>query len=57
MEKYKLASILTRLHFCNNTKLESIEEWLKVRNTFLELNDYNFDEKLKEFGLLDKEAS
>ncbi len=57
MDRYKLASILTRLHFCNDSKLESIDDWEKMKNHFLNLNDHDFGEKLSKFGLLDKEAS
>ena len=57
MDKFKLASILTRLHFCNDSKLESIDEWEEMRNNLLNLNDHEFGKKLSKFGLLDKEAS
>ena len=57
MDRYKLASILTRLHFCNDSKLESIDDWEKMKNHLLTLNDHDFCEKLSKFGLLDKEAS
>jgi len=57
MDRHKLASILTRLHFCKDSKLESIDDWEKMRNYLINLNDKDFDEKLDKFGLLDKEAS
>ena len=57
MDRYKLASIITRLHFCNDSKLESIEDWERMKNHLLSLNEDDFEEKLNKFGLLDKEAS
>ena len=57
MNKETLASIITRLHFCGNTKLENIDDWFKMRNFLLKLDEGEFDKKLKQFGLLDKEAS
>ena len=57
MDRDKLATIITRLHFCNDSKLASIEDWQKMKNYFLNLNDHDFDEELNKFGLLDKEAS
>tara|TARA_Y100001978_G_scaffold197877_1_gene209432 strand:- start:372 stop:545 length:174 start_codon:yes stop_codon:yes gene_type:complete len=57
MDRYKLASIITRLHFCNDSKLESIEDWERMKNHLLSLNEDEFGEKLNRFGLLDKEAS
>tara|TARA_B100000963_G_C22106480_1_gene442963 strand:- start:226 stop:399 length:174 start_codon:yes stop_codon:yes gene_type:complete len=57
MDRNKLASIITRLHFCNNLKLESIEDWQRMKNYIMNLNDDDFEEKLNKFGLLDKEAS
>tara|TARA_Y100000589_G_scaffold323347_1_gene357733 strand:+ start:278 stop:451 length:174 start_codon:yes stop_codon:yes gene_type:complete len=57
MDRNKLASIITRLHFCNDSKLESIEDWEKMKSYLLNLNEDDFGEKLNKFGLLDKEAS
>ena len=57
MNKDFLANILTRLHFCNNSKLESIEEYVSMKNNILQLSDHKFYEKLREFGLYDKETS
>tara|TARA_Y100001970_G_C13774900_1_gene622369 strand:+ start:213 stop:386 length:174 start_codon:yes stop_codon:yes gene_type:complete len=57
MDKNKLASIIARLHFCNGSKLENIDEWQIMKKDLLELNDYEFGMKLSKFGLLDKEAS
>ena len=57
MNRDKLASIITRLHFCNDSKLESIEDWKNMRKNLLTMNDIDFYKKLNEFGLLDKEAS
>ena len=57
MNRDYLASILTRLHFCNNTKLENFDDWKDMKKLFLELDEDQFIEKLSEFGLLDKEAS
>tara|TARA_Y100000589_G_C26850171_1_gene505622 strand:- start:47 stop:220 length:174 start_codon:yes stop_codon:yes gene_type:complete len=57
MNKENLASIITRMHFCNDTKLENKEEYLKMKNNLLDLDDHDFCEKLWEFGFYDKEAS
>ena len=57
MNRESLANILTRLHFCNNSKLESTDEYLSMKNYILRLSDYKFYEKLREFGLYDKETS
>jgi len=57
MDRNKLATIITRLHFCNDSKLESIDDWQKMKNYLLNLNDHDFSEELSKFGLLDKEAS
>ena len=57
MDRDKLATIITRLHFCNDSKLESIEDWERMKNHLLSLNEDEFGEKLNRFGLLDKEAS
>jgi len=57
MNRESLANILTRLHFCNNPKLESIDEYISMKNYILTLSDNKFYEKLKEFGLYDKETS
>tara|TARA_Y100000589_G_scaffold314343_1_gene336677 strand:- start:4707 stop:4880 length:174 start_codon:yes stop_codon:yes gene_type:complete len=57
MNKEKLAIIITRLQLCNNSKLESIEEYLNIKKYLLELDDDAFFEKTRQFGLFDKEAS
>ncbi len=57
MDRNKLAIIITRLHFCNDSKLESIDDWQKMKKYLLNLNDHEFSEELNKFGLLDKEAS
>ena len=57
MDRENLASIITRLHFCNKSKLENIEEWLFMKNYLLNLDENEFDKKLREYGVLDKEAS
>ncbi len=57
MNKDYLANFLTRLHFCNNSKLESVDEYVNMKNYILTLSDHKFYEKLREFGLCDKEAS
>ena len=57
MDRNKLAIIITRLHFCNDSKLESIDDWQKMKKYLLNLNDQEFSEELNKFGLLDKEAS
>ena len=57
MNKDNLASIITRLKFCSDTKLEQIDDWAKFKSQLLNLNDFEFIKKLNEFGLLDKEAS
>ncbi len=57
MNKELLANILTRLHFCNNSKLESVDEYVSMKNYILTLSDHKFYEKLHEFGLNDKETS
>ena len=57
MNKEFLANFLTRLHFCNNPKLESIDEYIRMKNYILTLSDHKFYEKLREFGLYDKETS
>ena len=57
MNKEFLANFLTRLHFCNNSKLESIDEYISMKNYILTLSDHKFYEKLREFGLYDKETS
>ena len=57
MNKEYLANFLTRLHFCNNSKLESIDEYVSMKKYMLTLSDHKFNEKLKEFGLCDKETS
>ena len=57
MDKENLASIITRLYFCNDTKLENKDEYMKMKENLLSLNDNDFSEKLWEFGFYDKEAS
>jgi len=57
MNKERLASILTRIHFCNNSKLESLDEYMSMKNKILQMNDYQFHEKMREVGLYDKETS
>tara|TARA_Y100001970_G_scaffold291952_1_gene431215 strand:- start:18752 stop:18925 length:174 start_codon:yes stop_codon:yes gene_type:complete len=57
MDKNKLAAIITRLHFCNDSKLENLEDWEKMKVNLLNLDDDEFDKELSKFGLLDKEAS
>jgi len=57
MDKNKLAAIIARLHFCNDSKLENIEDWEKMKTNLLNLDDDEFGKELTKFGLLDKEAS
>ena len=57
MNRESLANFITRLYFCNNPKLESIDEYVSMKNYILTLSDHKFYEKLKEFGLYDKETS
>ena len=57
MNKENLASIITRLYFCNDTKLENKEEFLRMKKDLLSLNENDFCQKLMEFGFYDKEAS
>ena len=57
MNKENLASIITRLYFCNNTKLETKDEYMQMKKALLSLNDNDFSQKLWEFGFYDKEAS
>ena len=57
MNKENLASIITRLYFCNNTKLENKDEYMRMKNDLLALNENEFCQKLWEFGFYDKEAS
>ena len=57
MNKENLASMMTRLYFCNDTKLENIDEYMRMKNDLLALNDNDFCQKLWEFGFYDKEAS
>ena len=57
MNRENLASIITRLYLCNNKKLENKDEYKKMKENLLSLNDYDFCEKLWEFGFYDKEAS
>ena len=57
MNKEKLASMITRLYFCNDTKLENKDEYIRMKNDLLALNENDFSQKLWEFGFYDKEAS
>ena len=57
LNKDKLASIITRIQMCNGTKLENIDEYLRMKRYLLSLDDNKFFQKLKEFGFYDKEAS
>ena len=57
MNREKLASIITRLYFCNNTKLENKDEYMKMKKDLLALDDNDFYQKLWEYGFYDKEAS
>ena len=57
MNKEKLASMITRLYFCNDTKLENKEEYMRMKKDLLALNENDFCQKLWEFGFYDKEAS
>ncbi len=57
MPKENLATIMTRIYLCNNSKLESIDDYKRIRKFFLSLDDYKFQEKLYEYGLCEREAS
>ena len=57
MDKENLASIITRLYFCNNTKLENRDEYLNMKKDLLALDENDFCQKLWEFCFYDKEAS
>ena len=57
MNKENLASMITRLYFCNNTKLENTDEYMRMKRDLLALNENDFCQKLREFGFYDKEAS
>ena len=57
MNKENLASIITRLYFCNDTKLENKEEFIRMKKELQSLNENDFCQKLMEFGFYDKEAS
>ena len=57
MNKENLASIITRLYLCNDTKLENKNEYIRLKNDLLALNENDFSQKLREFGFYDKEAS
>ena len=57
MNKDNLASMITRLYFCNDTKLENTEDYMRVKEYLLSLNENDFCQKLWEFGFYDKEAS
>tara|TARA_B100000131_G_scaffold309590_1_gene340281 strand:+ start:315 stop:488 length:174 start_codon:yes stop_codon:yes gene_type:complete len=57
MNKENLASMLTRIHFCNITQLEDKNEWDNMKKSFMELEEHQFLAKLHEFGFLDKDGS
>jgi len=57
MNKENLASMITRLYLCNDTKLENTDEYMKMKRDLLALNENDFCQKLREFGFYDKEAS
>ena len=57
MNKENLASIITRLYFCNDTKLENKDEFIRMKKDLLALDENDFCQKLWEFGFYDKEAS
>ena len=57
MNRENLASIITRLYFCNDTKLENKEDFMRMKKDLLALNENDFSQKLMEFGFYDKEAS
>ena len=57
MNKENLASIITRLYLCNDTKLENKNEYIRLKNDLLALDENDFSQKLREFGFYDKEAS
>ena len=57
MNKENLASMITRLYLCNDTKLENKDEYIRMKNDLLSLNENDFCQKLWEFGFYDKEAS
>ena len=39
MNKENLASMITRLYFCNDTKLENKDEYMRMKNDLLALNE------------------
>ena len=57
MNKENLASMITRLYFCNDTKLENKDDFMRMKKDLLALNENDFSQKLMEFGFYDKEAS
>ena len=57
MNRENLASIITRLYFCNDTKLENKDDFIRMKKDLLALNENDFCQKLMEFGFYDKEAS
>tara|TARA_Y100000589_G_C27119003_1_gene615559 strand:- start:1050 stop:1223 length:174 start_codon:yes stop_codon:yes gene_type:complete len=57
MNRENLASIITRIYLCNDTKLEDKDEYIRIKKQLLALNDNQFFQKLREFGFYDKEAS
>jgi len=57
MNKDNLASMITRLYFCNDSKLENKDEFIRMKKDLLALNENDFCQKLWEFGFYDKEAS
>tara|TARA_B100000212_G_scaffold213435_1_gene161302 strand:- start:131 stop:304 length:174 start_codon:yes stop_codon:yes gene_type:complete len=57
MNKENLAAIIARTYFCNDTKLENKDEYIRMKKNLLDLNEFDFCQKLWEFGFYDKEAS
>tara|TARA_B100000963_G_scaffold24469_1_gene18283 strand:+ start:385 stop:558 length:174 start_codon:yes stop_codon:yes gene_type:complete len=57
MDKENLVSMISRLHLCNNTKLENKDEYLRIKKTLNSMDDSQFFQKLWDLGFYDKEAS
>jgi len=57
MNRENLASIITRLYLCNDSKLESKDEFIRMKKDLLALDDNDFCQKLWEFGFYDKDSS
>ncbi len=57
MDKETLASMIARTYFCNSTKLENKDEYMRMKKDLLALEENDFYQKLWEFGFYDKEAS